>query len=162
MILNCLAASLSIHWLRKINAAITIMLQPKQAAATHLELGVTTISNKIANSLALCFCAASLHYAHWFMRERWLWHMLLPRLDSDFYLGDALQNRKQLFFSRLLLMTEYFIMRECENILSGYLCVVTTVFSQQDRISIFKFPKRFLEISCRDLTSFTSLSNLSN
>ena len=29
----------------------------------------------------------------------------------------------------------------CDNILSGCLCAVTTVFSQQDRIYGFKFPK---------------------
>ena len=28
------------------------------------------------------------------------------------------------------LVTKYFVMRECENILSGYLGVLTTVFSQ--------------------------------
>ena len=31
----------------------------------------------------------------------------------------------------------------CDNILSGYLCVVTTVFSQQDGIYGFKFLTRF-------------------
>jgi hypothetical protein len=36
---------------------------------------------------------------------------------------------------------------ECDNIRSGYLSVVTTVFSQQDGIYGFKSPKRFLEIS---------------
>jgi hypothetical protein len=72
MILNYLAASLSIHWLRKINAAITKITGPKQAAATHLELEVTTSTNKIANSLALHFCATPLYYAHSFMRESWL------------------------------------------------------------------------------------------
>jgi hypothetical protein len=35
----------------------------------------------------------------------------------------------------------------CDNILSGYLCAVATVFSQQDGIYGFKFLKRFLEIS---------------
>ena len=48
----------------------------------------------------------------------------------------------------------------CDNILSGYLSVVTTVFSQQDGIYGFKFPKRFLEISSRDLTLFFLLSIL--
>jgi hypothetical protein len=52
-------------------------------------------------------------------------------------------------------MTKFFVMRECDNILRGYLCVVTTVFSQQDGIYGFKFLKRFLEISCRDLTLFS-------
>jgi hypothetical protein len=45
-----------------------------------------------------------------------------------------------------------------ENICSGYLCEVSTVFSQQDGISISKFPEKFLEISCRDLTSLQLFS----
>jgi hypothetical protein len=49
---------------------------------------------------------------------------------------------------------------ECDNILSGYLSVVTTVFSQQDGIYGFKFPKKFLEISGRDLTLFSLVSIL--
>jgi hypothetical protein len=44
-------------------------------------------------------------------------------------------------------MTKFFVMRECDNILSGYLCAVTTLFRQQDGIYSFKFPERFLEIS---------------
>ncbi len=48
----------------------------------------------------------------------------------------------------------------CDNILSGYLCAVTTVFSQQDGIYGFKFPKRFLEISSRDLTLFSTLLSI--
>jgi hypothetical protein len=60
------------------------------AAATHLELGVATSANKIANALALYFCAASLYYGYWFMREGLLWHV--PRLNSNpSYHGDALQ-----------------------------------------------------------------------
>jgi hypothetical protein len=46
----------------------------------------------------------------------------------------------------------------CDNILCGYLCAVTTVFSQQDGIYGFKFLKRFLEISSRDLTLLTLFS----
>ena len=57
-------------------------------------------------------------------------------------------------------MTKFFVMRECDNILSGYLCAVTTVFSQQDGIYGFKFLKMFLEISCRDLALFHSFINL--
>jgi hypothetical protein len=74
-----------------------------QAAATHLELGVATGANKIANALALYFCAASLYYSYWFMRESWLWHVL-SRLDT-YSLKDALQNAKQLFSTRLSKMT---------------------------------------------------------
>jgi hypothetical protein len=40
-------------------------------------------------------------------------------------------------------MTKFFVMRECDNILSGYLCAVTTVFSQQDGLYGFKFLTRF-------------------
>ena len=47
----------------------------------------------------------------------------------------------------------------CDNILSGYLCAVTTVFSQQDGFYSFKFPKRFLEISSSEISLF-SLSSL--
>jgi hypothetical protein len=71
----------------------------------------------------------------------------LISLRPDSYFGDALQNAKQLFFSRLPQMTKYFVMRECENIPMWIFLCVTTVFSQQVGISIFKFPKRFLEIS---------------
>ena len=72
--------------------------------------------------------------------------------------GDMLQFAKQLFSVRLLLITKFFVMRECDNILSGYLCAVTTVFSQQDGIYGFKFPERFLEISSRDLTLLALIS----
>ncbi len=122
-----------------------------QAAATHLELGVATSANKIANALALYCCTASLYYSYWFVRESWLWHVL-SRLNS-FFFGDALQNAKQLFSFRLSKMTKYCIMSECENILCGYLYDGDLVFVILKEISIFKFPKRFLEISSRDVTS---------
>jgi hypothetical protein len=79
------------------------------------------------------------------------------------YHNDPLQYAKQLFSVRIPLMTKYFVMRECDNILHGYLYVVTTVWSHQDGIYGFKFPNRFLEISClcRDLTSlFKALFSL--
>jgi hypothetical protein len=38
----------------------------------------------------------------------------------------------------------------CDNILSGYLCAVTTV-----GIYGFKFPKRFLEISSSEISLFS-------
>jgi hypothetical protein len=65
--------------------------------------------------------------------------------------------QKKLFYVRLLLMTKFFVMRECDNILSGYLCAVTTVFSQQDGIYGLKFPKRFLEISSQEISLFSQL-----
>ncbi len=58
--------------------------------------GVATMSSttKISNA-AIHFYYA--YYAHLFVRESWLWHVFLPRLDSTFF-GDTLQTAKQLFF----------------------------------------------------------------
>ncbi len=53
-------------------------------------------------------------------------------------------------------MTKYCIMRECENIHSWISLSGDLAFSHQDVIYGFKFPKRFLEISSRDLTSSSS------
>jgi hypothetical protein len=66
-------------------------------------------------------------------------------LRPDSYFGDTLQDAKQLFLSRLLQMTKYFVTRECENIPTWRSLCLTTVFSQQGGISVLKFPKRFLE-----------------
>jgi hypothetical protein len=70
--------------------------------------------------------------------------VLLPtsRLDSLFF-GDALQNAKQLFFTRLPQMMKYCIMRECENILCGYLYDGDLVFVILKGISILNSPKGF-------------------
>jgi hypothetical protein len=77
---------------------------------------------------------------------------------GESYHDDMLQLAKQLFSVRLLLlMTNFFVMRECDNILSGYLCALTTVFSQQNGIYSFKFPKRFLEISSSEISLFSQL-----
>ncbi len=46
----------------------------------------------------------------------------------------------------------------CENILRGYLYVCDLAFVILKGIYGFKFPKRFFEISSRDLTSSSSLS----
>ncbi len=54
-------------------------------------------------------------------------------------------------------MTKYCIIRECENILRGYLYVCDSAFVILKGIYSFKFPKRFLEISSRDLTLFLIL-----
>jgi hypothetical protein len=92
-----------------------------------------------------------------FLRESWLWCVRrvfssLAGLDSVF--GNALQNATQLLFDRIPQMTKYCVMREYENILHGYLYVFDLAFVIMKGIYGFKFPKRFLEISSRDLTSF--------
>jgi hypothetical protein len=84
------------------------------------------------------------------MRESWLWHVLCS--FNSFFFEDRLQNAKQLFSLRLPKMTKYCIMRECENILRGYIFDGDLVFVILKGISIFKLPKMFLEISSRDLT----------
>jgi hypothetical protein len=127
-------------------AAETIPQRCMQAA--H---GVATMSRatKITDAAIHFYCA---YFAPLFVRESWLWHVFLPRLDSCFY-GDALQNAKQLFYSRLLKMTKYFVMREYEHIDDISIC-------SQEGIFIFKFPDFFFEISFRDLTLITLLTTL--
>jgi hypothetical protein len=92
-----------------------------------------------------------------FWRESRLWCVWrgfssLTGLDSVFL--NALKNSKQLFSTRIPQMTKYCIIRECENILHGYLYGGDLLFVILKGIYGFKFPKRFLEISSRDLTSF--------
>ncbi len=93
------------------------MIPPRRMQAAH---GVATMSSatKISNAAIHFYCE---YYAHLFIRESLLCDVLLHigRLDSIF--GNALQNAKQLFFDRIRQMTKYCIMRECENILRGYL-----------------------------------------
>jgi hypothetical protein len=94
------------------------------------------------------------------VREGWLWCVRrelssLAGLDSDFFFGLALQNGKQIFFSRIPQMTRYFLMRECENIPTGISLCCGSAFAHKKEFSIFKFPERFSEISCRDLTIFS-------
>jgi hypothetical protein len=85
-----------------------------------------------------------------FVRESWLWcvRRSLAGLNLDSF-GDTLQNSKQLYFNRILQSTKYFVMMECEHIGETSIC-------SQERIYIFKFPV-FFELSCRDLTTFTTL-----
>jgi hypothetical protein len=148
-------ASLSALWLcQRCNRAKT----KSHSHVIKYAQGVAMVQSratKITNAAIHFYCA---YYAHLFVRESWLWHVFLPRLDSSFY-DDALQNAKQLFYICLPLMTKYCIMGECENVLCGYLYDCDLVFVILKGISIFKFPKKFLEISCRDLTSSSLLQS---
>jgi hypothetical protein len=76
----------------------------------------------------------------------------LTGLNSDFFFGLALQNGKQIFFDRIPQMTIYFSMRECEDIPTGISLCCDAALAHKKEFSIFKFPERFLKISCRDLT----------
>ena len=109
--------------------------------------------------------AASLLHVYLLVREKMWWWLALARKKmwrwiasfGESYNDDVLQLAKQLFSVRLLLMTKFFVMRECDNILNGYLCAVTTVFSQQDGIYGFKFPKRFSELSQEKTSLYSPL-----
>ena len=101
------------------------------------------------------------------VRDKMLWWLALARKMmwwciasfGDSYHGDVLQFTKQLFSVRLPLMTKFFVMRECDNILSGYLCAVTTVFSQQDGIYGFKILTRFFGDLLQRSHSFVSFDS---
>jgi len=77
------------------------------------------------------------------------------------YNGGVLQHAKQLFSLRIPQMTKFCVMRECDNIHSWISLSGDSAFSHQHGIYGFKFPKRFLEISFRDLTlSFLNPNHL--
>jgi hypothetical protein len=126
------------------------------AAKTHRVAIKLTSATKITNAAIWHYCAAILVLLSFVCEgELVVTCAFYHRLDSLFslFFGDALQNAKQLFSTRLLQMTKYYVMRECENILCGYLYDGDLVFVILKGVSVFKFPKRFLEISSRDLTS---------
>jgi hypothetical protein len=131
-----------------------------QAAAskTHGVVIKLASATKITNAAIWYYCAAFLLVLlSLIWRESGLWcewrvFSSLAGLDSVF--ENALQKAKQLFSTRIPQMTKYCVMRECENILHGYLYGGDLLFVILKGIYSFKFPKRFLEISPRDLTSF--------
>jgi hypothetical protein len=104
----------------QIAAEETILQQCMQAA--H-EVATMSSATKISNAAIDFYCK---YYAYLFVRESLLCDVLLHigRLDSVF--GNALQNATQLFFDRILQMTKYCVMRECENILHGQLSTFLT------------------------------------
>jgi hypothetical protein len=109
-------------------AAAAETIPPQRMQAAH---GVATMSSakKMSNAAIHFYCK---YYAHLFVRESLLCDVLLHIAGLDSVFGNALQNATQLFSVRIPLMTKYFVMRECDNILRGYLYVVTTVLSHQD------------------------------
>jgi hypothetical protein len=124
------------------------------AAARTNGVAMTSSTTKITNAAIWYYCAAS----HRFVRESWLCHVLLPtgRLNSSFF-RVALQHEKQLFSLRPLQMMKYCVTRECDNIHSWISLSGDLVFSHQQGIYGFEFPKRFVEIFSRDLTLFSIL-----
>jgi hypothetical protein len=85
------------------------------------------------------------------VRESWLWCVRrvfssLARLDSDFFFGHVLPYSKQVFLDRIPQVTNNFVMRECEDSYMESLCL-DSAFAHKKDFYIFKFPKRFSEIS---------------
>ncbi len=117
-------------------AARTIFQQRMQAA--H-KVAMASSATKITNVAIWYYCIAS----HWFVMESLLCDVLLHigRLDSAF--GNALQNATQLFFDRIPQMTKYCVMRECENILCGYLYDGDLVFVILKGFTVLNSPKGF-------------------
>jgi hypothetical protein len=115
---------------------------------------------KITNAAIWYYCAALLVLLSLIWRVSGLWcewrvFSSLAGLNSVF--ENALQNEKQLFSTRIPQMTKYCVMRECENILHGCLYGGDLLLVILKGIYGFKFPKRFLEISSRDLTLLSIL-----
>jgi hypothetical protein len=140
--------SLSIHWPFKLATHKDAIKQTKVTEINKVVMmqaahGVAMVSSasKITSATIWYYYFASLHYAHLFVRESWLWHVL-STLNSYFF-GDALQNAKQLFSARLPQMTKYCVMRECDNFHSWISVSGDLVFSHQQGIYGFTFPKRF-------------------
>jgi hypothetical protein len=76
----------------------------------------------------------------------------LISLRPDSYFGDGIQHAKQLFFSSFPQMTKYFVMRECEDIPTWISLCCDSAFAHKKEFSIFKFPERFLVISCAEIS----------
>jgi hypothetical protein len=108
-------------------AAILSVVVASQAA----EATILTSATEIADVAFYYFASSSLH-VYSLVREKMLWWLALAKKKmwrwiasfGESYHDDVLQLAKQLFPVRLLLMT---VMRECDNILSGYLSAVTAI-----------------------------------
>jgi hypothetical protein len=89
------------------------------AAKTHGVAIKLASATKITNATIWYYCAALLVQLSFICEgELVVTCAFYCRLDSLFslFFGDALQNAKQLFSTRLPQMTKYCVMRECENI----------------------------------------------
>jgi hypothetical protein len=82
-----------------------------------------------------------------FLREGWLWCVRrlssLAGLDSGFFFGHRLQYTKQLFYSRILQMTKYFVMRECEYIPTRNIYAVTQHLLTRGNVLFFNSLRGF-------------------
>jgi hypothetical protein len=120
-------------------AAAAETIPPWHMQAAH-EVATMSSATKISNAAIHFYCK---YYAHLFVRESLLCDVLLHIAGLDSVFGNPLQNATQLFFDRIPQMTKYCVMRECENIHSWIYLSGDLVFSHQQGIYGFKFPKDF-------------------
>jgi hypothetical protein len=126
-------------------AAAASMVVKQAAAATKL-----TSPTKIASEAILYYFAASSLHMSLLVREKMWWWLAHARKKiwwwiasfGESYHGDVLQYAKQLFSLRLLQMTKYCVMRECNNI-HWISLIGDLALNHQHRIYGFKLPKRF-------------------
>jgi hypothetical protein len=128
------------------------------AAKTHGVAIKLASATKITNAEIWYYCAALSVLLSLIQRESGLWcewRVFSSLAGLNLVFKNALQNAKQLISTRITQMTKYCIMsmRECENILHGYLYGSDLLFVILKGMYGFKFHKSFLEISSRDLTS---------
>jgi hypothetical protein len=140
---------------------VAMATQPATAKTHRVAIKLVS-ATKITSAAIWYYCTALLVLLSLIWRESGLWcewrvFSSLAGLNSDF--ENALQNAKQLFHISLPQMTKYCIMRECDNILHGFLYVFDLAFVILKGIYSCKFSKRFLGISSRDLALFTLLLN---
>jgi hypothetical protein len=108
-------------------AAVEFFVAMATQAATAKTHGVAiklASATKITSAEIWYYCTALLVLLSLIQRESGLWcewrvFSSLTGLTSDF--ENILQNAKQLFHISLPQMMKYCVMRECENILCGYL-----------------------------------------
>jgi hypothetical protein len=85
------------------------------------------------------------------VREKMWWWLALARKKMWWWIasfgksnnGDVLQYAKQFLSLRLLQMTKYCIMRECDNIHSWISTTGDLAFSHQQEFTVLNFQKGF-------------------
>jgi hypothetical protein len=137
------------------------MATQASTAKTHGVAIKLASATKITNAAIWYYCAALLLVLlSLILRESGLWcewRDFLLSLDSTQSSETHYKMQHNYFFDRVPQMTKYCVMRECENIRSWISLSGDLVFSHQQGIYSFKFPKMFLEISSRDLTLLSIL-----
>jgi hypothetical protein len=154
--------------LARIAAVVKTTLWLKHTAS-HRVAALQISASKIVIAATVFYAASSLH-VHLCVMEKMCWWLAFAKKKmklwsasfGDPYNGGVLHFAKQLFSLSLPQMIKYCVMRECENIHSLISPSVDLVYSQQDGIYGFKFPKRFFGDLFQRSHSFDSLTLLLN